>query len=331
MAKFEDEWPDVSEDDLHLAEERKAGFPENVPPPAPTPRVVPNVMAIELAHLERENARLGDKIEDIEARLRTAQHMADNVERLRSENNGLRAKLADGAVSAEAAAAGVGHPQPNPAQVTPDFSVILWLKRHLEANLESRASGKGGHDGNGNSWAVVAIPDWDVRQKLEELEQPAQVTLTDEQDEFVALRQQVTDLLAQQQRIGTWYADGSELFGRRPVIVERVAQPPISADGGCLVATILPETPEDEAGPLVCNVCGSRGKSNRSHRPPGVKRGAYCSGKRSVPPTPPLTFETLPLLELPFSSAPTAEPDTTVQGGSLAGSVLCESGEGGEA
>lgn len=34
-----------------------------------------------------------------------------------------------------------------------------WLKHHLAAHRESRHTGLGGHDGDGSSWAVCAIPD----------------------------------------------------------------------------------------------------------------------------------------------------------------------------
>jgi len=42
-----------------------------------------------------------------------------------------------------------------------------WLKHQCETNVINRSTGKGGHDGNGASWSAVAIPEWDVRQKIE--------------------------------------------------------------------------------------------------------------------------------------------------------------------
>lgn len=44
------------------------------------------------------------------------------------------------------------------------------LKRHCETNIISRRTGKAGHDGDGNSWSAVAIPEWEVRQKIAELD-----------------------------------------------------------------------------------------------------------------------------------------------------------------
>lgn len=45
-----------------------------------------------------------------------------------------------------------------------------WLQSQLETNVIHRSTGKGGHDGDGNSWSAVAIPEWDVRQKIDALE-----------------------------------------------------------------------------------------------------------------------------------------------------------------
>ena len=48
--------------------------------------------------------------------------------------------------------------------------VLGWLKRHAETHVGHRQIGKGGHDGNGNSWAVVEIPVWDALQMIDRLE-----------------------------------------------------------------------------------------------------------------------------------------------------------------
>lgn len=48
-------------------------------------------------------------------------------------------------------------------------SIHTWLIRHLQTNVVSRRTGKGGHDGDGNTWAVVEIPDWDVKQRIERI------------------------------------------------------------------------------------------------------------------------------------------------------------------
>lgn len=45
-----------------------------------------------------------------------------------------------------------------------------WLGHHLEINIVTRSIGKGGHDGDGNSWAAAAIPTWDVRQRVDEID-----------------------------------------------------------------------------------------------------------------------------------------------------------------
>jgi len=41
-----------------------------------------------------------------------------------------------------------------------------WLQFQVTAHIAHRSTGNGGHDGNGNSWTVVEIPEWSVRQKL---------------------------------------------------------------------------------------------------------------------------------------------------------------------
>lgn len=50
------------------------------------------------------------------------------------------------------------------------FDLSEWLKRHLATNIINRSTGNGGHNGHGSSWSAVAIPEWDVRQRLEEIE-----------------------------------------------------------------------------------------------------------------------------------------------------------------
>lgn len=46
---------------------------------------------------------------------------------------------------------------------------IRALERHLK-NLHHRQSGDGGHNGDGNSWAVCEIPDWEVRQIVDAMQ-----------------------------------------------------------------------------------------------------------------------------------------------------------------
>lgn len=48
-------------------------------------------------------------------------------------------------------------------------SLREWLSRHLQTNTMSRHTGKGGHNGDGTTWAAVAIPDWDVKQRVERI------------------------------------------------------------------------------------------------------------------------------------------------------------------
>jgi hypothetical protein len=55
-----------------------------------------------------------------------------------------------------------------------------WLQRHLETNIISRRTGNGGHDGHGNTWAAVAIPDWDVKQRIEAINE---ALLQEDEDE----------------------------------------------------------------------------------------------------------------------------------------------------
>lgn len=54
-----------------------------------------------------------------------------------------------------------------------------WMKHQLVAHIEHRSRGKGGHDGDGSSWTVVAIPEWFVRQKLSAIEATLNVPLTE--------------------------------------------------------------------------------------------------------------------------------------------------------
>jgi hypothetical protein len=44
--------------------------------------------------------------------------------------------------------------------------VTGWLERHSANNTAHRSTRKGGHDGDGNSWSVIEIPDWDAKQRL---------------------------------------------------------------------------------------------------------------------------------------------------------------------
>lgn len=48
-------------------------------------------------------------------------------------------------------------------------ALVPWLQHHLASNVITRSTGKGGHDGDGNSWAAAAIPTWDVRQRIDEM------------------------------------------------------------------------------------------------------------------------------------------------------------------
>lgn len=50
---------------------------------------------------------------------------------------------------------------------TPLAELKAWLQHQLAVNVIHRSTGKGGHDGDGTSWSAVAIPEWDVRQKLD--------------------------------------------------------------------------------------------------------------------------------------------------------------------
>jgi len=63
---------------------------------------------------------------------------------------------------------------PEPTRIADELvtwkGFALWLRHHLSTNVINRSTGKGGHDGNGNSWSAVAIPEWDVRQKLEAID-----------------------------------------------------------------------------------------------------------------------------------------------------------------
>lgn len=65
------------------------------------------------------------------------------------------------------------------------------------------------------------------------------------------------------------------------------------------------------AAPLACTVCGSRGRNNRAHRPPGQTKGPYCIGKRVTLSTLPSTSETSADPEPQSSTAPIAEHATT--------------------
>lgn len=49
-------------------------------------------------------------------------------------------------------------------------SIRTWLTQHKELNTIHRQTGKGGHDGDGSSWVAVAIPDWDVRERIERID-----------------------------------------------------------------------------------------------------------------------------------------------------------------
>lgn len=49
--------------------------------------------------------------------------------------------------------------------------LLAWLKHNLATVVIHRSTGKGGHDGDGTSWSAVAIPEWSVRQKIDEIEQ----------------------------------------------------------------------------------------------------------------------------------------------------------------
>jgi hypothetical protein len=46
-----------------------------------------------------------------------------------------------------------------------------WLKHHLATNIIHRQTGSGGHNGDGTSWAAVAIPDWDIKQHISAIDE----------------------------------------------------------------------------------------------------------------------------------------------------------------
>jgi hypothetical protein len=48
--------------------------------------------------------------------------------------------------------------------------IRAWLRRHLDTHVEHRAPARSSSVNGTDGWAVVAIPDWDVKQRLDEMD-----------------------------------------------------------------------------------------------------------------------------------------------------------------